>query len=105
MYLKRYAAICEDAFQRIHAMLGVPLKDGKDKVAAIVEALGHEVVSTKDVIATRPTVERRQGLKAEVKTFDVSRVGRGLNPNNWQANLGSSARHAPVAVAEHTCET
>ena len=37
---KCYAAICEDAFQRVHRILGIPLKQGKDKVAARVEALG-----------------------------------------------------------------
>lgn len=85
---KKYAAICKDAFQRVHIMLGIPLKEGKDKVAAIVEVLGHEVVSTTDVVATRPTVQRRQSLKEDVRDLDVSQIGRGLNPKQLAGKLG-----------------
>ena len=31
---KCYASICEGAFQCVHALLGIPLKVGEDKVAA-----------------------------------------------------------------------
>ena len=37
---QKHAAICEDAFQRVHIVLGMPLEAGKGKVAAArVEAL------------------------------------------------------------------
>ena len=52
---KKYAAICEDALQRVHKMLGIPLKAGKDKVAARVEALGTELISSQHVVAIRTT--------------------------------------------------
>ena len=71
-----HAAVCEDAFQRVHAMLGIPLKEGKDKVAARVEALGGELVSTKDVLALLTTEGRRTHLTRELENFP-SELQRG----------------------------
>ena len=41
----RWAALCERALQRVHAVPGIPLKAGKDKVARRIEALGHTVAA------------------------------------------------------------
>lgn len=84
----RFAAICEDAFQRVHAMLDIPCKEGKDKVAAIVEAPGHEVVSTNEIIATGPTKQWGKQLSKEVTYFDVSQMGWGLDPRQLAGKLG-----------------
>ena len=46
----RWAALCERAFQRVHAILGIPLKEGKDKVARRIEALGHTVAASHGLV-------------------------------------------------------
>ena len=64
------AAICEDAFQRVHRILGIPLKTGKDKVAARVEALGGVLVSGSNIVAIRTTDERSTLLRKDIENFE-----------------------------------
>ena len=51
--------IQEIAFRRVHHMLGIPLKHGKEDLAQCIQALGHEIAATALWAGLRMTDERR----------------------------------------------
>ena len=64
---KWWAAAQEDAFRRIHAALGIPLKHGKDDVAHVIKALGHRIGATPKWAGLCLTEKRRESLLEKLK--------------------------------------
>ncbi len=64
---RAFAAACENAFQRVHAMLGIPLKPGKAEVSERVDALGHTLVASSKWTAMYVSDRRRSKLLARLE--------------------------------------
>ena len=73
-------------------MSGIPLKAGKDKVAARVEALGAEPISSQHVVAIRTTDERAASLQKDIGNFEAN-LSDPTNPNAGQ-QLGGKFNYA-----------
>ena len=58
----KWAALCERAFQRVHDTLGIPLKEGNDKVAHRIVALGHTVAAGAGRAGIAPQPSDRQNV-------------------------------------------
>ena len=66
----KYAAACEDAFRRVHAMLGIPLKAGKEEVSERVGALGHTLMPHARWVALQISERRRAKLTAKLEFIE-----------------------------------
>ena len=63
---KRWAVIQEVAFRRVHHMLGIPLKHGKEDLAWCIQALGHEIAATALWAGLRMTDRRRESVLLKI---------------------------------------
>ena len=91
----RWAALHEWVFQELHAMLGIPLKDGKNQgPAAVLDLLGLDVISTGHWAGLRLTAKRRDDLAADV---DSALRARRLSRRD-AARLGGQMGFATTAM-------
>ena len=62
MQSKKVAVIQEGAFRRVHHMLGIPVKHGKEDFAQCIQAIGHEIAATSLWASLRMTDNRRESV-------------------------------------------
>ncbi len=87
---RAYAAACEDAFQRVHRILGIPLKLGKAEVSERIDALGHTLVASTGWTAMYVSDKRRNKLLARLER--VRRTGfRPKEPRELGGELSFAA--------------
>ena len=76
--------MAEDFFVRLHKLLGIPLKEGKDAAGCKLNALGHNVVCTQQGVSLAHTKEREDSLleavrKATRHGFETVKASQGLS--------------------------
>ncbi len=97
---RRYAAALENAFQRVHAMLGFPLKAGKEEVSERIGALGHTLTSHAQWVALQVSERRRAKLLAKFELIE-RRGFRSREPSQLggELNFVDSATHGRCGLA------
>ena len=103
-----WASLQERAFRRIHELIGIPLKTGKNDLGRSVEALGHRLAATSLWAGLRLTEKRRAGCLQRIlhslhqgfeSARQVAELGGHLN-FALQATAGRSARAFAATVYE-----
>jgi hypothetical protein len=63
---EKWAVIQEIAFRRVHRILGIPLKVGKEDLGRCLQALGHEIAATALWAGLRMTDKRREAVLLKI---------------------------------------
>ena len=64
---QRWAAAQEDAFRRIHKLLGIPLKIGKGDLCRTIVALGHQIAATSEWAGLKMSEQRRTSVLKRIR--------------------------------------